>query len=83
MDPGFSPSDFITELHQELMLLHQSVATVNENFLTLDTALQNYNQKPADAMRLVRETTTHTLTTVQGIYPLISSMSYKLHQLGA
>ncbi|KAL7798261.1 hypothetical protein V8C37DRAFT_369281 [Trichoderma ceciliae] len=74
--------NFIYQLDQEVLLLHQSIVAVNEGLLCLDTALEN-ETRVADALRIVRETTSYTITLVQGMYPIVGSVRDKLHMLGA
>ncbi|KAL6866890.1 hypothetical protein J3F83DRAFT_715185 [Trichoderma novae-zelandiae] len=73
--------DQIRQLYDELMLLHSSIATINENMVALDTAL-DYQGRHEVILSVGRQTATVTKSIIQGIYPIISSMHYKLHMMG-
>ncbi|TFA99380.1 hypothetical protein CCMA1212_008842 [Trichoderma ghanense] len=76
-----TPGDQINQLYEELMLIHSSVATVYENMVSLDTALE-YQGRHEVIISVARQTATVTMSIIQSIYPIVSSMNYKLHVLG-
>ncbi|KAL6885085.1 hypothetical protein HDV57DRAFT_492014 [Trichoderma longibrachiatum] len=76
-----TPGDQINQLHEELMLIHSSVATIYENMVSLDTALE-YQGRHEVIISVARQTATVTMSIIQSIYPIVSSMNYKLHVLG-
>ncbi|KAL7822184.1 hypothetical protein V8C26DRAFT_390240 [Trichoderma gracile] len=63
------------------MLIHSSVATIYENMVALDTALE-YQGRHEVILSVARQTATVTMSIIQSIYPIVSSMNYKLHVLG-
>ncbi|KAL7819307.1 hypothetical protein V8C44DRAFT_317634 [Trichoderma aethiopicum] len=63
------------------MLIHSSVATIYENMVSLDTALE-YQGRHEVIISVARQTATVTMSIIQSIYPIVSSMNYKLHVLG-
>ncbi|KAH6606775.1 hypothetical protein Trco_005928 [Trichoderma cornu-damae] len=75
-------ANYVYQLERELQMLNQSIIAINEGLLSLDTALQN-ETRPAEAMRLVRETTAYAISLVHAVYPILGSMRNTVHILNA